>query len=178
MKNIHVLSTDKEPVKGDLLLRHLWKENSNECISWWRYNDTITIDGVTQYTTLNGSFRDITSSFKTHNIYITSDEEIKEDYVIAYGVVIKLMMFDKETLYFINGTKAKREDCKKIILTTDKDLIKDGVQAIDDEFLEWFVKNPSCESVEIERDSREVGGHNGGVAIEYGLYEIIIPRRS
>ena len=34
---------------------------------------------------------------------------------------------------------------KKIILTTDQDLIKDGVQAIDDEFLEWFVKNPSCQ---------------------------------
>ncbi len=38
---------------------------------------------------------------------------------------------------------------KKIILTTDQDLIKDGVQAIDDEFLEWFVKNPSCEYVPI-----------------------------
>jgi hypothetical protein len=37
----------------------------------------------------------------------------------------------------------------KIILTTDQDLIKDGVQAIDDEFLEWFVKNPSCEEVEV-----------------------------
>jgi hypothetical protein len=40
---------------------------------------------------------------------------------------------------------------KKIILTTDQDLIKDGVQSIDDEFLEWFVKNPSCEEVEIEK---------------------------
>ena len=80
------------------------------------------------------------------NIYITSDEEIEKDYVIAYGVVIKVMMFDKETLYFVNGTKAKREQCKKIIITTDQDLIKDGVQAIDDDFLEWFVKNPSCES--------------------------------
>jgi hypothetical protein len=39
--------------------------------------------------------------------------------------------------------------CKKIIMTTDQDLIKNGVQAIDDEFLEWFVKNPSCEDVEI-----------------------------
>jgi hypothetical protein len=84
------------------------------------------------------------------NIYITSDEEIKEDYVFAYGVVIKVLMFDKETLYFVNGTKAKREDCKKIVLTTDQDLIKDGVQAIDDEFLEWFVQNPSCERVEVE----------------------------
>ena len=37
----------------------------------------------------------------------------------------------------------------KIILTTNKLLIKDGVQQIDDEFLEWFVKNSSCESVEI-----------------------------
>ena len=77
-----------------------------------------------------------------------SDEEIEKDYVIAYGVVIKVMMFNKETLYFVNGTKAKREECKKIILTTDKELIKDGVQAIDDDFLEWFVKNPSCEEVE------------------------------
>jgi hypothetical protein len=30
---------------------------------------------------------------------------------------------------------------QKIILTTDLDLIKDGVQSIDNEFLEWFVKN-------------------------------------
>jgi|688.fasta_scaffold91014_7 hypothetical protein len=37
----------------------------------------------------------------------------------------------------------------KVILTTNKLLIKDGVQAIDDEFLEWFVKNPSCEEVEV-----------------------------
>jgi hypothetical protein len=39
----------------------------------------------------------------------------------------------------------------KIILTTDPNLIKEGVQAIDDEFLEWFVKNPSCEEVEVEK---------------------------
>ena len=38
---------------------------------------------------------------------------------------------------------------KKIILTTDQELISDGVQPIDDEFLEWFVKNPSCEEVEV-----------------------------
>lgn len=87
--------------------------------------------------------------YTPQNIYITSDEEIEKDYVIAYGVVIKVMMFDKETLYFVNGTKAKREECKKIILTTDQELIEDGVQAIDDNLLEWFCKNPSCESVEV-----------------------------
>jgi hypothetical protein len=42
--------------------------------------------------------------------------------------------------------------CKKIILTTDPDLIKDGVQELDDEFLKWFIKNPSCESVEVIND--------------------------
>jgi hypothetical protein len=40
---------------------------------------------------------------------------------------------------------------KKIILTTNQDLINDGVQAIDDEFLEWLVKNPSCEGVNVEK---------------------------
>jgi hypothetical protein len=38
---------------------------------------------------------------------------------------------------------------KKIVLTTDQDLIKDGVQGISDEFLQWFITNPSCEYVEL-----------------------------
>lgn len=37
---------------------------------------------------------------------------------------------------------------EKIILTTDFDLIKDDVQAINNEFLEWFAKNPMCEHVQ------------------------------
>jgi hypothetical protein len=82
-----------------------------------------------------------------NNIYITSDEQAKEgDWcldiftksVFKYG---KGLAKGQTTL--LNATK-------KIILTTDQDLIKDGVQAIDDEFLEWFVKNPSCEEVKIE----------------------------
>ena len=35
----------------------------------------------------------------------------------------------------------------KVILTTNDQLIKDGVQAINDEFLNWFVKNPSCDFI-------------------------------
>ena len=71
------------------------------------------------------------------HIYITSDEEIKEgDY-----------MFDvsEMAVYECIGQGVSGY---KIILTTDADLIKDGVQAIDDDFLEWFVQNPSCEKVE------------------------------
>jgi hypothetical protein len=73
----------------------------------------------------------------TQNIYITSDEEIKEEdwvYSEKYKNILQFKLPSNKYFY------------KKIILTTDQDLI--GVQAIDDEFLEWFVKNPSCESVD------------------------------
>ncbi len=180
-KNIHVLPTDKEPVKGDLLLRHIWKDTSNECISWWRYDDTITIDGVVQYTTLNGSFRDITSSFKVQNIYITSDEEIKEgDWVIYKKFMFPLkVVLDQDGYHIINngigevvgGYYSLQERYKKIIITTDQDLIKDGVQAIDDEFLNWFVKNPSCEWVEVEKMFNVVQF----TSREF-IYKIIIPK--
>ena len=38
----------------------------------------------------------------------------------------------------LNHIDIRADLCKKIILTTDTDLIADGVQAIDDNFLEWF----------------------------------------
>ncbi len=85
-------------------------------------------------------------SFRTferspQNIYITSDEEIKVgDWIISTNELL------------IKSSKsycANNEYGKKIILTTDQDLIEDGVQAIDDEFLEWFVNNPSCEEADV-----------------------------
>ncbi len=81
------------------------------------------------------------TTFKTgKNIYITSDEEIKEgDWVNEFclGICqqpIKVTKddLDRCLLNFKNGS------CKKIILTTDQDLIKDGVQPINDEFLEKY----------------------------------------
>jgi hypothetical protein len=77
------------------------------------------------------------------NIYITNDEEIKEGgYVFWEGKIYKYRDFMKMRTPVYT-------DYFSIILTTDTDLIKDGVQAIDDEFLEWFVKNPSCEEVDM-----------------------------
>jgi hypothetical protein len=63
----------------------------------------------------------------------------------------------------------------KVILTTNKLLIKDGVQAIDDEFLEWFVKNPSCEFVKLKSESSR---KHGMWKPEYypQIYKIIIPK--
>ena len=86
-------------------------------------------------------------------LFITSDEEIKDgdwifDNFAKINLVQKIRKCDFDSSHYRNG------NWKKIILTTDQDLIKDSVQAIDDDFLEWFVKNPSCERVEVY----EVGG--------------------
>jgi hypothetical protein len=76
------------------------------------------------------------------NIYITVDEKPKEgDYCFC---TIENRVIRNQVHKNVPNSR------KKIILTTDPDLIKDGVQSIDDTFLEWFVKNPSCERVEIE----------------------------
>ena len=77
------------------------------------------------------------------HIYITSDEVIKKSDWCLNPKTNKVIKVGHHGHYGYSS--------KKIILTTDQDLIADGVQAIDDTFLEWFVKNPSCESVEVER---------------------------
>ena len=80
---------------------------------------------------------------KNQHIYITSKEYIGLSYYLDGDLVRKGVIDDKD--YW-----EVRKDYEKIILTTDPKLIEDGVQAIDDEFLEWFVKNPSCEKVDVD----------------------------
>jgi hypothetical protein len=67
------------------------------------------------------------------------------------------------------------DTCKKIILTNNPDLIADGVQSIDNEFLEWFVKNPSCESIKVVHKFDEDWSEESG-AFEISYYKIIIPK--
>ena len=123
LKNIHIIPTDKPSrliLQGSELVLSKYLEIN---------------EGVSEF---------------NQNIYITSDEEIKEgDWYLTF------------TNNEVMGQPRKCEDtnwnfshCKKIILTTDQDLISNSIQAIDDKFLEWFVKNPSCESVEIEKTVR------------------------
>jgi len=145
MKNIHILPTDKPS--------RLWKNN--------------LLQGIL---VLN---KDALPFNTAQNIYITSDEEIKERCHVFNtksnhygGVVNKNNLSDARLLSYI----------KKIILTDNKELIKDGVQAIDDEFLQWFVKNPSCEEVEIKSDWEFLGDdyrHGGSQTM---VYKIIIPQ--
>jgi len=137
MKNIHIIPTDKPSRLYSIDGKHKLA-NSTMAMDWY-------ISSV---------------GYKPHNIYITSDEEINEGdwfYDLDTKYVKIKQSWENSHLNF-NG--------KKIILTTDQGLINEGVQAIDDEFLEWFVKNPSCEEVEIELFPK----------FSNNLYGIIIPK--
>ena len=99
--------------------------------------------------------------FEPQHLFIISDEEIKEgDWIFNE---------EREPSVLQCIGQGSLRGWNKIILTTDSDLIKDGVQPIDDEFLEWFVNNPSCEEVDV----KPMLSNNGRVF--YG-YKIIIPQ--
>ena len=104
------------------------------------------------------------------NIYITSDEEIKEGdwYLNTLQNTI-----DKCEDIISKKNVNLSSWLKKIILTTDDQLIKDGVQPIDDEFLEWFVKNPSCEEVKTYLTKVL---QSGNPTFYKDVYKIIIPK--
>jgi len=134
--------------------------------------------------------RTINSIVQGKNIYITSDEYIGYSYYLDGDLVRKGVIDDKE--YW-----EVRKDYKKIIMTTDPELIKDGVQEIPEVFLKWLVDNPDCEYVEVEKKGRCCGRCNGVDDLcytdmccddhhEYGCeecygrrvyYEIIIPEK-
>jgi hypothetical protein len=86
------------------------------------------------------------ASVRPHNMYITNEEKFVRDEYITDGIEVI-----KATPKLVNAQGlVDRRDWKKIILTTDQELTKDGVWGIEDGFLEWFVKNPTCEYVELK----------------------------
>ena len=143
MKNIHILTTDKPS--------RLYLGNNGNFV----------------FGMMQTSIQSRNDDFTNKNIYITSDEEIK-DVRPHKG---KWQLEQGNILNKFPNYLTDLSECKLVIMTTDQDLIKDGVQAIDDEFLEWFVKNPSCEGVEVEsglffyRDGEDI------------RYKIIIPKQ-
>ena len=107
------------------------------------------------------------------NIYITNNDGLNEnDYVITDDVDNYGKLFQ---VSWLKNNKIK--NCYKVILTTDHDLIKNGVQAIDDEFLEWFIKNPSCEEFDIMTDAFTVKEMSMlPIGTRNLKYKIIIPK--
>jgi hypothetical protein len=139
-RNIHILPTDK-------LSRLYFFKGNNEY--------------PTQYGLRSLKSLPFNDSIANQNIYITSDEFIDNDWVL--NTIIGKVFFNNTKLDLVLPVT------KKIILTTDPKLIENGVQAIDDEFLECFVKNPSCEEVEVNKS------YSGTYYIAFP-YKIIIPK--
>ena len=163
MKNIHVLPTSQP---SNLLL----------CIkSYIEHKDTPAENSDNK-----GNFRlgfGIYANkvfYQPHHIYITSDEEIKEgDWVRLFEKHIDKEWIHKITKEDLLLYSDFNNEGSKIILTTDQDLITDDVQAIDDEFLEWFIRNSSCEYVEVVTEQYTQNYHKD---IWYNRYKIIIPK--
>jgi hypothetical protein len=140
MKNVHLITTNK-PSRLTLRVK------TNELIHSYKVfaNNGVEIN-INQ------------------DIYITNDEEIKEgDCYIYLGQINKRIRKNTSAEY-------PYPHYQKIIITTDEQLINDGVQPIDDKFLEWFVKNPICEWVELYQDKEDYGSFQW-----YSEYKIIIP---
>jgi hypothetical protein len=157
MTNIHILPTDKPS--------RIYLIKSNNKLGITSNNPDFT--------------ENFGSGTQNQHIYITSDKEIKEgDWILdtVNDIIEKVKFISKGKL--INGCWVLKS-CKKIILTKDQDLIKDGVQSITDEFLEWFVKNPSCEEVEIVNEIIEDTSKDYIIGLGQPcltVYKIIIPK--
>ena len=83
--------------------------------------------------------------YKPQNIYITYDEKPKSgDWILD----IK----DNSVWVLQIQPNTDLSKYRRIILTTDPELINNGVQGIDDEFLNWYVNNPGCEYVEVDKN--------------------------
>lgn len=110
----------------------------------------------------------------SRNVYITNDEEVNiGDYVIVscseedIEEVRIVKEYYNEHFLFEGKSQIHMVHCKKIILTTDYNLIEEGIQAVDNHFLKWFVNNQNCEFIHAYND-RVVG-------YPYDNYTIIIP---
>lgn len=143
MKNIYLIETNKP---------------SRICFRNYYF---INKDNITEY-----------SNVQFQNIYIISDKEIKNSDWVLFTLndvteIIKVTTIVNNAFDSKEGFGYGLEYCKKIILTDNPDLIKDGIQAIDDKFLEWFVKSTSCRYVKTTWHT---------TSIDKRVYNIVIPQ--
>lgn len=153
MKNIHILPTEKESNLAIIDGKIL------EYDPYVRYLSGVGVDGI---------------HTQNQNIYITSDKEIK---VEDYWLNLDRNTINSGDLYKLANNAPS---CKKIILTTDQDLIKDGVQTIEDEFLEWFVDKTNdsgkpIDIVETKHIIKDYVDDQDAYGYDVSYYKIIIP---
>jgi hypothetical protein len=146
MKNIFLIPTDKES--------RLWRDLDSNKLRF----ENISKPNSNECTKCSNEY-----------VYITSDGKFVRDEYITDGIEVI-----KATPKLVNAQGlVDRRDWKKILMTTDPELIKDGVHPIGEDFLRWFVLNPSCKNVEVVTEQYTQNYHKD---IWYDRYKIIIPK--
>lgn len=126
MKNIYLLPTDQQS--------RIHKNDKGELVLCDLYFGKNTING--------------------HHLYITYNEYIERGdkgwLLEDSSNVVNVTEFD-----CTNGLGGIYPTDRKIVLTTDPILIKDGVQEVDEDFLKTYVKNPVCTFVDINKEFKD-----------------------
>ncbi len=146
MKNIHLIQTETYPAKLQL-------DRDYGTLTVWE-----------EPCVSNGQ------DFVGANLYITSDELNTVGWYLDNNNHITKTMTDQRSYW------EHRQNYQKIILTTDTRLIADNIQAIDDEFLDWFCENPNCEYVEIVQEQTNNKPNTHYATLTLYKYKIIIPK--
>ena len=139
MKNIYLLPTKPDYPNNNLLF---FNNKFIKCAAGGEYRRLLAAGAVSKH------------------IYIISNEQITEgdwyaSFILDANTKWKTIKLDCIVKADLNKTNEYLIEpfskyCKKIILTTDQNLIQDGVQEINDEFLEWFCsKNGKVDFVEV-----------------------------
>lgn len=92
------------------------------------------------------------------NIYITNSEEINKDTKPCWCINTIKNTWNDDLIYYQGAMPQYHYiGFKKIILTSDPELIKNGVQEVSNEFLEWFVAkaNDSGKPIDIVEVRKE-----------------------
>lgn len=132
MKNIFLIPTDKES--------RLWRDLDSNKLRF----DNLSHSNSNECTKCSHEY-----------VYITSDEKfIKDEYITDGLEVIKASPKLVDAQGLVN-----RRDWKKIVLTNDLELIKDGVQEISEKFFEWLVLNPYCKEVKIAKTNKLIDNY-------------------
>lgn len=122
MKNIYLLNTEM-PTDGIVIGR-------NAGVSFTEYREELIKLPVE---TFRGNY------YEPVNIYITSEDKIElNDYIVDNWQVEKWK--DRSSLL----------GKKKVIMTTDKQLISERIQEVDDGFLDWIIQNHDTNYIKIE----------------------------
>lgn len=131
----------------------------------------------------------LNSGLKYHNVYITSDEPIEDgDYGVETNLlksgyspkqyIFKMDPEQRAAMESLGGQKSC--GVLKIVLSTDDELIQDGVQEAHQKFIDWIVKNPGAKTIGVFKKETPVWaikrGRNQRFRGKNNGYRVRIPR--